>query len=221
MDLSQFAIFLDWGLNKTQFGNRTHIRTFLRLAEVGNPDIKFVKNSQEFWAYSFLPHNLREFILKFNSNILGLNTRVSNFVPNHSRACTFCFKSNMPAPPDETFKHIFFDCHHTAKYLRHFERLIFQNTPLVTDEQKKQLWFLGIFDIEVKNNNKFLGTCLWVVKFLIWEAKLKKKLPTVVAMQDEFFYTMGGIYDTSVTVRLDRTNYDSNFCRNWLQIRRA
>ena len=80
---------------------------------------------------------------------------------------------------------------------------------------------MGVFDQEVKNNNKFLGSCIWVVKYLIWDAKLKKKVPNNVAMREDFFTVMGGIYDTSLIVRLDKTNYDSNFCRNWLQLRRA
>ena len=212
---------LDQSSKKTPVRERTHIRTFLRLAELGNPDDKLIKNTQEFWAYNFLPHSLREFILKFNSNLLGLNTRVSHFVANHSRACTFCSQVRRPAPPDETFIHLFFECPQTLRYLSYFEGLIFVELANATAESKRLLWFMGVFDKDVKNNNRFLGSCIWVVKFLIWEAKLKKKLPTTLALRDDFFHMMGGIYDCSLQVRLDRTNVDSNFCRNWLQLRRA
>ena len=50
------------------------------------------------------------FLFKFFNNILGINTRLSHFVPNHSRGCTFCTLNGTIPIPDETFLHIFFEC---------------------------------------------------------------------------------------------------------------
>jgi len=176
---------------------------------------------QEFWVCHFLPNNLREFILKFNSNLLGINTRVSNFVENRERACTFCLLNRIHNPPDETFLHIFLDCPQTRVYLRYFEVLIFREKNFDQPQIRKNLWFYGIYDLNFNKNNYFLGTCIWVVKNLIWVAKLSKKMPTNLAMREEFFYIMGGIFDISIKVRLDKLIYDNFFCRNWNELRRA
>jgi hypothetical protein len=42
------------------------------------------------WAVPVYPMRMRDFIFKFRSNLLGLNTRVSHFNQNISRGCTFC-----------------------------------------------------------------------------------------------------------------------------------
>ena len=161
-----------------------------------NPGDSFLKFQQEFWSHHFLPNNLHEFILKFNSNLLGLNTRVANFVANRERGCTFCVLRRVPNPPDETFLHLFLNCPQTNSYLRYFETLHFREKIVDTTLVRKKLWFYGIFDPECTKNNLFLGSCIWVVKNLIWVAKLSKKMPTNIAMRDEFFYTIGGIFDT-------------------------
>ena len=199
---------------------RTHVKTFLRLAGVGNPDTVHIKNSQEFWSYSFLPNAVRDFILKYNSNLLGLNTRVGHFVANHNRHCAFCTVQQIRNPPDETFSHLFFECNTSSRYLAFFENLIFSEKIGLSVLERKRLWFLGIFDSELSKNNTFLGTCIWVVKFLIWSYKLKKRVPNIIELKTEFFYQMGGIFDSSERVRLDRTNYDTLFCRNWDTLRR-
>ena len=200
--------------------DRTHIKTFVRITGLVDPPTIHIKNSQEFWSYSFLPNNLRDFILKFNSNLLGLNTRVSNFVLNHSRACTFCSLGGGAARPDETFIHIFFDCPVTDKILKFFERLIFSEKNLDNPADRKKLWFLGIFDDAQQKNNLFLGTAIWVVKSIVWDLKLKKKLPVNHTLKRDFFYTMGNIYDFSVSVRIDKSKHNFSFCRNWDELRR-
>ena len=199
----------------------TNVKSFLRLTGLGNPHTNHLKNAQGFWAYGFIPNTLREFVFKFNNNILGLNTRVSHFVADHSRACTFCTLRRVPQPPDENFTHLFFYCETTDGYLRFFENLIFQEKIQATENERKLLWFLGVVDPDITNKNTFLGTCIWIVLFLIWDAKLKKRLPNNVAVKQEFLYLLNSIFETSPLVRNDRTNFNSIFCRNWDRIRRG
>ena len=199
---------------------RTHVKTFLRLADIGNPDTKHIMNSQEFWSYSFIPNSIREFILKFNSNLLGINTRVGHFVANHSRSCTFCTAKHIVDPPDETFKHLFFECNFTNRYLALFESIIFPEKIGLNLPERRLLWFLGVFDNTLTKNNTFLGSCLWVIKYLIWGYKLKKRVPNNIEVIHEFYYTMGNIFDASERVRFDKANYNNSFCRNWDTLRR-
>jgi exonuclease III len=199
----------------------THMKSFLRLTGLGNPDTKHLSNAQGFWSFGFIPNTIRDFIFKFNNNILGLNTRVSHFVAAHARSCCFCVLRKVHNPPDETFSHLFFDCETTNRYLRFFENLIFREKVNVTVNERKLLWFLGVVDATNTSLNTFLGICIWLVRYLVWDAKLKKKLPNNVALKQEFFYHINNIFEASPIIRHDRTKYDSYFCRNWDQIRRG
>ncbi len=60
------------------------------------------------WNSQGLTNRSKVFLFKFFNNILGINTRLSHFVPNHSRGCTFCSLNGILPVPDETFMHIFF-----------------------------------------------------------------------------------------------------------------
>jgi hypothetical protein len=68
--------------------------TFHNITEIGNVVIATIKNAMSFWNFSAQKNMVREFAFKFMNNQLGLNTRVSHFVPNHSRTCTFCLLRN-------------------------------------------------------------------------------------------------------------------------------
>ena len=139
----------------------------------------------------------------------------------HSRSCCFCTLRNIRNPPDETFVHLFFDCGTTNMYLRYFENLIFSELANMTEIERKKLWFLGIFDNETTNVNTFLGTCIWIVLFLIWESKLKKKTPNNIALRQEFFYNVNCIFESAPQLRYDKNKSNSNFCRNWDRLRRS
>jgi hypothetical protein len=43
-----------------------------------------------FWGFSFFSNNMRTFLFKMHTNILGLNNRVAHFIRDHSPICTFC-----------------------------------------------------------------------------------------------------------------------------------
>jgi hypothetical protein len=42
------------------------------------------------WGLSFLDNDTRSFLFKMHNNILGLNSRVTHFIADHSPICTFC-----------------------------------------------------------------------------------------------------------------------------------
>ncbi len=49
-------------------------------------------------------------VRKYFNNLLGLNLRLSHFVANQQRGCTFCSLNNVAIIPDKTFSHLFYDC---------------------------------------------------------------------------------------------------------------
>ncbi len=58
-------------------------------------------------------------LFKFLNNILGLNTRISHFVPGQSRDCTFCLGTFGPIS-EETFIHLFYECPTTTDWHEKF-----------------------------------------------------------------------------------------------------
>jgi hypothetical protein len=65
----------------------TTFKLLTGLPELEGPPLKSILG---FWNFSGQSNTMREFIFKYFNNQLGLNTRVSHFVANHSRNCTFC-----------------------------------------------------------------------------------------------------------------------------------
>jgi hypothetical protein len=68
------------------------------------------------WNCTGISNRIRTFLFRFFNNTLGINTRLSHFVPGHPRGCTFSRLNNVIAIPDETFKHIFMDCPTVLKH---------------------------------------------------------------------------------------------------------
>jgi hypothetical protein len=122
------------------------------------------------WSCSNLPNRFREFCFKFSNNLLGINTRISHFVGNHSRACTFCTITK-PVPPDETFLHLFYECD-TVGAVHH--KFYTKNFPEINGNEieKRKLWF-GLIPSNIRDKTLFICTIM-LIQFGIWESKLKK-----------------------------------------------
>ena len=108
-------------------------------------DELFLKNMLGFWGSFFLSNKHREFSFKFYNKTLGLNTRLSHFVANNTRSCTFCVANNLANPPDESFLCTsFFYCNYTNNILCKMRDLFvpeitFRNT--VHRTEMKLFWF--------------------------------------------------------------------------------
>jgi hypothetical protein len=62
------------------------------------------------WGFSFFTNDIRIFLFKMHTNILGLNNRVGHFIRNHSPICTFCRIFARNDANDESTLHLFYDC---------------------------------------------------------------------------------------------------------------
>jgi hypothetical protein len=76
--------------SKIKVRNLARVTTFFRLIGSPKPEEEVCALLAKEWNTQCYPVKLREFIYKFRSNILGLNTRVSHFNLDVTRACTFC-----------------------------------------------------------------------------------------------------------------------------------
>ncbi len=79
------------------------------------------------WGTRGVSNRIKTFLFKYFNNILGINTRLSHFVANRNRGCTFCKIKNtavpvqvpisLPVPiPDESFEHLFYGCMTTREW---------------------------------------------------------------------------------------------------------
>jgi len=182
--------------------------TFFRLISVPVPDTGPLEKILGFWNNFSLPNNLREFSFKFHNNSLGLNTRISHFVEGQSRNCSFCQLLNKVR--DETFPHLFFECETTSSLRTKFKNEFCSDLNLdITNE--KLFWFTGIL-----NNKK--NFCLTLITTLfnniIWNYKLRKKIPSYNSVKYEYFGRLKAIYKICLTAQLERTESNLSICRN-------
>jgi hypothetical protein len=169
---------------KVKCSGKTTIKTFFRLVGVEilpEPDLEAFN---KLWTTQCIPNKIHEFIYKFRNNKLGLNTRVSHFNNTVDRACAFCKivrdpevlnnpapqpKLGQPAPlPDETFKHLFYDCPVTNEVLSRMTRALFHDLGLDTEEKKIYFYFIGFNPTDTRLKNLFLQICSAVIMYSIW-----------------------------------------------------
>jgi hypothetical protein len=72
------------------------------------------------WGFSFFSNNIRVFLFKMHTNILGLNNRVAHFIRDHSPICTFCRILARNDANDESTLHLFYDCPTTESVRNEF-----------------------------------------------------------------------------------------------------
>ena len=151
----------------------------------------------------------------FNSVVLQIYFCVTFF---KVYLCTFCSLKNLHPCPEENFEHLFFSCNTTDDYLRRFEREFLPDFNFPDIASRKTFWFLCILPDD-KEYDIFLATVIWTFKFVIWERKLKKRLPSFLTLKVEFFIIMIGILSVSSFLRNHKNNAVHFICRNWDNIR--
>jgi len=143
-----------------------------------NADESRLLNSS--WGYGYLQNSLRSFIFKLHNNILGINSRVSHFVRGHPRTCTFCDLVRNPDENDETIFHLFYDCPSVEPVITEFFSMIFNSA---RDRFVSRHEYFVCFALECEKKNKLLHLVNLLVKYFIWECKIRFSLPTFNSMK--------------------------------------
>jgi hypothetical protein len=186
------------------------IKTFCRITDININDVEDTdfKRQISLWADVKLKKDLREFAFKFYNNILGINTRVSHFVKNHSRACTFCVLSG--ENPDETFLHLFWECAKIKSQRNKLYAEFFSDLGPDPDTERK-FWF-G-FPPPQTRDKKLASISAIMCQFLIWNFRRKKKVPFFSIVKNDFLTMVKTLY----TLNRSLFNNDENFrlSRNW------
>jgi exonuclease III len=190
-------------------------KTFVRLTNIGNIDEKNAEMILSFWNLNGLTNNVKDFCFKFFNNILGINTRVSHFNNNRDRGCDLCRRGGGgEAVPDETFRHLFFDCPVAKSLKKGFFRLGFQEWNMLTDEEWVKLWSYGKTPGTENQNNLFILCIIMLGNFYIWELKLRKNRGSSIGMFNEILFLAKGILGVNKNLENLKNNLNYAFCRN-------
>jgi len=138
---------------------------------MAKPEVNAIQILYGAWNSNFLPNTIKTFIFKLMSNTLGVGARVVHINENTDAGCTYCTIMNIRPVPLETVQHIFWDCPTVSSTLKVVSRHY-----LGFEINKNE--FLGLnFSLtnwELYCINNFLN----ILKYVIWNNKLRKKLIT-------------------------------------------
>ena len=167
-----------------------------------------------FWGFNFLNNDMRMFLFKLQSGLLGLNNRVAHFIRDHSPICTFCRLGGRGDAPDETVLHLFFDCPATENIKDDFFRWYYNQDDNYFISRSE------LFLIQTENES-ITGTSvtktLIAKTFLkyIWECKTRETLPNLNHCKDHTVNIFKNI--TLVSSRMREKIIDSGLSRRLLQ----
>jgi exonuclease III len=182
---------LDSDCRRKEPGQLQTVKTFFRLTDLTIPQANLSK-LLGCWNISHLPNKIRDFIFRFLNNSLPLNTRLSHFVININRQCTFCVINNAQAPSDETFLHLFSSCETTVIIHNWFLNRYFPGTgTALSAEERKKFFFGG--GLPGKRYSIFAIVIPLLIQFLIWEMKIQKRTLSPLTLNNDFEFLIKGL----------------------------
>ena len=170
------------------------------------------------WSCSAAPNRIRSFAFQFYNNSLPVGSRLSaryradNLV-NIDERCTFCVRGNLGAAAREDFMHLFYNCPTVTPCVAKYIEKYGENVDTI--EGKKLFVFTGSGTGEVTRDSSILALTSIIFCYLIWENKVRKKIPSFTTIEN----SMLTIFDTilSISKSLSGTALASTafICRSW------
>jgi hypothetical protein len=162
--------------------------SFCTLVRLPIPKKETVGTLLGVWNTGGINNRARTFIFKFYNNLLGLNTRLSHFVANQNRGCTFC-EGTFTTVPDESFIHIFLECTTTFDWHNQFLRKYLPHLTLMDLQSRTALFFFGNFPGDgtgTVNNKHVSGPFDSYFPILYLGRKTKEKKPSFSTIDLQF-----------------------------------
>jgi len=190
------------------------VTSFCNIISANKPDINTLKACWGEWNKFFYTNRCWEFIFKFRNNILGLNSRVSNFVPGLQAECTFCVMNREPYPVmSESFIHLFFDCHYTGRYREIIVARLFPELAGADTNTKKDFWFFSKLP-GMTSNNIFINFIVAITNFAIWELKLQNLNESALIFFQNIVHQINRTLATSCKIRDAKSTANFFVCRH-------
>jgi hypothetical protein len=167
-----------------------------------------------FWNSSGILNRIRTFAFKFYNNLLGINTRLSHFVQNQQRGCTFCVLSNNGNGniPDETFSHIFYECDTFREWHNRFTLKYLPNNYFRNDQERREFFFLGKVH-GTDGDNFFIYAAVLIFQYCVWESKLKKKIHSYNTLELLFREIIYNFLRSNSLARKSKAKSNFKLCR--------
>ena len=197
----------------TKLSDSQSVMTYYRLTGLLIEDEDSLRFFYSSWNCSTVPGLMREFMFRFLNNSLAINTRVSHYVENVDRSCTFCKIKNVRPIHEESFIHLFYECETTAKAMGDFINEYLPEFINNTSFRKKH-FFLAFKQNNAELDNVFIYWGKWTLLYLIWDCKLKKRQCTWQSMKRDFGYILGQIC-CNKKIGEKRRNSNTYLARNW------
>jgi hypothetical protein len=159
-------------------------RNITRYGEITEtvPDASLSKVMNNIWGYSFLEKKIRTFAFKLFNNDLGTNARVAHFVRGHQPYCTFCVIAEDPDLEDESINHLFQDCPAVEQVVLHIINWFWGGTGMQATTRKDYMCGMAL---ENKSVTLVWNIFVLILKFYIWDCKLKFRRPEIEAAKGE------------------------------------
>lgn len=154
---------------------------------------------------------MRSFLFKLHNNTLGLNFRVSHFVRNHPRNCTFCTLNREFEDEDETPLHLFFSCPHSEPVVLGTLRWLINNDQQF--EAFSRANFFGISNTNNESRNLILQLCTNLIKKYIWDCKTRFSMPNLELCKDFIKEETARIFSHNLKIRKSYMLSGFNFDR--------
>jgi hypothetical protein len=205
--------------NSTDLLKERTVKTYINLTKP-DPDpvphsSKSIVKLLELWGLSYFPNKMRDFLFKFFNNTLGVNARIGNYNPNINQSCTFCLLKGVLPAQRETFVHVFYDCPAVQDARRKFFEIFFKDMNLDSDLKERQLLFFGVCPVKQDNTCLFLRSLIFTWHYVIWEAKLSKRLLSSHIAMHNLTFLLKNMLMYSGRLRYAKTNSCLLLCRNW------
>ena len=203
-------------VNKTNILNLTQHKTFTRLTGTSNWSVEELTEMYKSIELTTAKNCVREFIFRFLNNCLPINTRTSHFVDNVDRSCTFCILSlgarfYGPAP-EETFIHLFLNCPIVQNILDRFMTDFIGMTMPLQDNLVKKYLFQGD-QLENSSFNLFNSWTRWILLYLIWSAKCRKRIFSWLTFRKDFLYELNMLLENSPAIEMARLKTNTPMAR--------
>jgi hypothetical protein len=184
---------------------------FQELSQTSLPCKEILGTRISLWNFSGITNRVRTFFFKFFNNILGLNTRISHFVPGQSRDCTFCLGTFGPIS-EETFIHLFYECPTTTDWHEKFLRKYFTDPENLNRDQKLNFFFNGLLP-GTDNDNSFVRMAVYLFQYCIWEERLSKKKSSFGTLDLKFTELLRALLQCNRKVFLSAESINIPMCR--------
>jgi hypothetical protein len=189
------------------------IKKFLELTGTEFPGESFFEKLITLWNCHGIQNRIRTFLFRFFNSTLGINTRLSHFVQGHSRGCVFCVVKGTIPPPDESFKHIFLDCPVVHNWHDNFISTYLPPNYIRGKQDRIDLFFLGRVH-EPLSDNFFVTICCFIFQYTIWDARLRKKIPSFTSLNLLFKEIISSLLRTNSLARKSKTKANYFMFRN-------